>query len=1486
MPPLSTRHHDPHSNRFLLLSIFVFASLLLYLTTHKPTLSTPVPKSPRVVSDSTTTTTVQKPLVVSLQDSTGQESKVIQHRIVAIGDIHGDFLALTKILRKAFIINLKGQWIGGETVLVQTGDIVDRGVDTIVCYKFLQSLRDQAEKFGGKVISLLGNHEIMNALGDWRYVNKDDIKSFGGERNRREAMSSGWIGQEWRQNYSITARVPYLVSKFPSNKSITRFHLDENKKFTSEPENQDQDQEDEDERDNSLSELEKDGAVNFVHGGIIPEYLKTLSSGRRPISEINRIGTTLMNFLKEKPFPISLPKGGSTVEQRLFWSEQGPMWNRDLALQEPEELLCTRVEKVLKELKVRRLVVGHTPNFEGIVSRCRGKVLLIDTGISRAYGGSHSFLEILHTLTPSEEEKEHSYNEVLGVEEDQEGSRKWIEHELVKAVYEERENSGLPKEEILEFKSCTVERMDSTSSSKRLVSSSSSSKSSVPLHRCRFPDYTPSSITCLALTPTSFNVKDLGCGFEGEGGENGRGILAVGRSNGTVELMIWGGYQGWVNWRTLPSSFPPTTSDSTNNHNNKKPINLLSHLTWSHQTSLSESDLLLYSDDLKGAEKELEQLKRGKGLRLFGVGGLGSELVEWEWNNNPQLGGSNAVGMIKSTLPTLPPIFSISVSPTSSTLAISCEDSTIRLINILDGELELISKIDLGSTSSGGGKVRALSLAWGKPRSLSSSEEEQDDDEEMEEDEDEKNKVLLASKFSTRLESYLLAGCSNSTIRRFDAPPSGKGLYRGTLRMTLDKLKGEQTVVWCLTSLGDGTVVSGDSMGNVKFWDVKFGTQLQSFKSHKSDILCLGIGSDGKSIYTSGIDQKTVEFRQVKVTRNQGQDSQVVRWIQSSGRRLHSHDVRAIVISPPYEPFSPSSTSSSSLVPVMTSAGLDLSLILTPVASPLPPSSSSKRQVVPVNPVSNNPSISFESTVHRRQAYVGSRSIGLPFSLTTKPTSSSGSGHGGHGRLLLGRRDRSIGIWRLNKPSTTTTSSEKEEEEEGGGFEKLLDLEFFKSQTNLISSKISPNGKWFAVSDLYETKLYRLINKNPSGELIPRRQKTFLSTLIQSNLKTDLGTGSSCIEFSENSQKLFLTSAFGSSVTVLELGQDEDETFKVLKVFGQEGEREKKKKESLNGNGDVEMSNGNDSEDSQDDEEEEEEGTNKVQKNTIVALTSSQDGKWLATADLNRSVEIYNLETNKHYLTLPTPPSVPTAISFLPSTSSSSSLEPTLLLTFSNNILLLYGLESKRFHPWSLPLSSSKYNPLTDLREPSLGVTFQPTKTSSDDEEEELVALVWGANWVGKIDLKELKSTNFGGGNADDTNKKNKNKKKKQFRLEADRKRAREEDEILPLPSSSLTSSSGGGGAMIDIKITRKYQPLFLFEFIQTQTPQTSSSSSSSTSTLINGKKENSNTSSSSSKSGGGRNNNNVELVAVERTWYDIVGSLPEAFFQTGVFGT
>ena len=137
-----------------------------------------------------------------------------RQRLVAVGDLHGGELGVFEpkyvlsliaviqntrtVLRMAGVIDSESKWSGGDDILVQTGDIVDRGTYALDIYRLMQSLRGQASASGGKVISILGNHEIMNAIGDWRYVTKPDINRFGSTALRQREMSvDGWLGQEW-----------------------------------------------------------------------------------------------------------------------------------------------------------------------------------------------------------------------------------------------------------------------------------------------------------------------------------------------------------------------------------------------------------------------------------------------------------------------------------------------------------------------------------------------------------------------------------------------------------------------------------------------------------------------------------------------------------------------------------------------------------------------------------------------------------------------------------------------------------------------------------------------------------------------------------------------------------------------------------------------------------------------------------------------------------------------------------------------------------------------------------------------------------------------------------------------------------------------------------------------------------------------------------------------------------------------------------------
>lgn len=113
-------------------------------------------------------------------------------RLVAIGDLHGDFQATQAVLRLAGLTDSNNAWIGGKTILVQTGDVLDRGDGEAQIFALLFDLRAQAKAAGGRVVLMNGNHELMNVQGDLRYVTPGASASFGPDRKAAFAPGSDW----------------------------------------------------------------------------------------------------------------------------------------------------------------------------------------------------------------------------------------------------------------------------------------------------------------------------------------------------------------------------------------------------------------------------------------------------------------------------------------------------------------------------------------------------------------------------------------------------------------------------------------------------------------------------------------------------------------------------------------------------------------------------------------------------------------------------------------------------------------------------------------------------------------------------------------------------------------------------------------------------------------------------------------------------------------------------------------------------------------------------------------------------------------------------------------------------------------------------------------------------------------------------------------------------------------------------------------------
>src|SRR5512142_1024283 len=135
-------------------------------------------------------------------------------RVVAVGDVHGDLDDFTLILRQAGIIDARNHWIGGRTTLVQVGDLLDRGAQSRAVLDLMMALEKQAPKAGGRVVALLGNHEVMNLMGDLRYTSVEEFARYANADSsgrRQKALSQD---RAWFRRHGVAEFTPALQSEW------------------------------------------------------------------------------------------------------------------------------------------------------------------------------------------------------------------------------------------------------------------------------------------------------------------------------------------------------------------------------------------------------------------------------------------------------------------------------------------------------------------------------------------------------------------------------------------------------------------------------------------------------------------------------------------------------------------------------------------------------------------------------------------------------------------------------------------------------------------------------------------------------------------------------------------------------------------------------------------------------------------------------------------------------------------------------------------------------------------------------------------------------------------------------------------------------------------------------------------------------------------------------------------------------------------------
>ena len=271
-------------------------------------------------------------------------------RILVIGDLHADFNKTKELFIYFNIIDDNENWIANpkDTTIVQLGDQLDGGgrgeeesYGEIDLINFMDRLHDKAYKYGGGVYSLIGNHEIMNLIGNFQYASTKDINLQGGIELRQKIFSPGGD----------------IFNKMSCTRNVVL----------------------------------KIGDFIFVHAGILPSHI---NHNEKDIF-IKKINTLMRLYLQGK-----LDWDDVDI-QKYFLDTNGVIWNRKYGDKVISNDICNKLNEVTKLLNVGHMIVGHTVQ-DSINSKCDNKLWRVDVGLSGAFDTGHmEILEILDNGIPT-----------------------------------------------------------------------------------------------------------------------------------------------------------------------------------------------------------------------------------------------------------------------------------------------------------------------------------------------------------------------------------------------------------------------------------------------------------------------------------------------------------------------------------------------------------------------------------------------------------------------------------------------------------------------------------------------------------------------------------------------------------------------------------------------------------------------------------------------------------------------------------------------------------------------------------------------------------------------------------------------------------------------------------------------------------------------------------------------------------------------------
>jgi len=256
---------------------------------------------------------------------------ISKRRRIVVGDIHGELGGLRQILQNAGLLDNNGKWTGDDSILIQTGDVIDRGPHSLESVALLRSLQKEAPK--GTVVRLFGNHELMALQHDWRYVNFSDPDSY--VRELKKEISEGRV----------------LASYTDSERLYTHAGL----RSTI--------------RESLLKEImaaKPDAARGKIDLFMLSEH----------INEVFKEAVAGNELERHPIFHIDSSRGGCDPVGGIFWCDYSTLKPSFEAWSIPQ-------------------IFGHTPTGENAVKTSHGlKLIDIDAGMCHIYGGNRVYLEI------------------------------------------------------------------------------------------------------------------------------------------------------------------------------------------------------------------------------------------------------------------------------------------------------------------------------------------------------------------------------------------------------------------------------------------------------------------------------------------------------------------------------------------------------------------------------------------------------------------------------------------------------------------------------------------------------------------------------------------------------------------------------------------------------------------------------------------------------------------------------------------------------------------------------------------------------------------------------------------------------------------------------------------------------------------------------------------------------------------------------------